>query len=203
MIQLPRLYAVADGTYGDPVRLSLELFKGGARLIQIRHKSVASQVLLDEVDEAIKAIPRSTQIIVNDRPDVAMLTGAFGVHLGQEDLQPSLARMALNDGQVVGYSTHSLSQAIHADRAPVDYIAAGPVFPTSTKAGAAPVLGLETLRKICSMVHKPVVAIGGITLDTVNDVFDCGAVSVAVIGDLLRHQNVADRTRIWVRQLES
>jgi thiamine-phosphate pyrophosphorylase len=111
--------------------------------------------------------------------------------------------MVLAEGQLVGYSTHDLSQAREAEDAPVDYVAVGPVFATTTKENASPVLGLERLQEICSRVQKPVVAIGGITLDSAKDVLACGASSVAVIGDLLRYGNIADRTRVWVRCLES
>jgi thiamine-phosphate pyrophosphorylase len=202
MISLPRLYAVADGAFGDPVRLATDLFDGGASLVQIRHKGASSRILIQEVDEVLKIRPRHARIVVNDRADVARLTGAFGVHLGQEDLSPSLARTVLAEGQVIGYSTHNLLQAMEAERAPVDYIAVGPIFATSTKENAAPVLGLERLREICTHIHKPVVAIGGITLDSARDVLDCGAASVAVIGDLLKHGNVVERTRTWVCRLE-
>jgi thiamine-phosphate pyrophosphorylase len=202
MIPLPRLYAVADGAFGDPVRLARELFEGGATLVQIRHKGADSRALAGEVDEVLKLAPRNSRVIVNDRPDIARIAGAAGVHLGQEDLSPSLARTVLVDGQVIGYSTHNLSQAMEADKEPVDYIAVGPVFATATKKDASPELGLERLREICSRVQKPVVAIGGITLELAGDVFNCGAASVAVIGDLLKGGNVVGRTRDWVRGIE-
>jgi len=203
MIHMPRLYAVADGTFGDPVPLARALFDGGARLVQIRHKAAPARTLAAEVDAALKLAPADARVIVNDRADIARITGAAGVHLGQEDLPPFAARRVLTAEQIIGFSTHNISQAIEADVAPVDYIAAGPVFATSTKDGSAPVLGLERLREICSRVRKPVVAIGGITLDTAHHVLDCGAAAVAVIGDLLRYGNVEARTREWVRHLES
>jgi thiamine-phosphate pyrophosphorylase len=202
MMVLPRLYAVADGAFGDPVRLAMELFDGGASLVQIRHKTASSRILIQEVDAVLTIRPRHARIVVNDRPDVARLTHTFGVHLGQEDLAPTLARTVLAEGQAIGYSTHNLSQAMEADRAPVDYIAVGPIFETTTKENPAPVLGLERLREVCSHIHKPVVAIGGISLDSAQEVLDCGAASVAVIGDLFKHGNVAERTRTWVRRLE-
>jgi thiamine-phosphate pyrophosphorylase len=124
------------------------------------------------------------------------------VHLGQEDLPPSAARLVLAEGQILGYSTHNLAQAVDADNEPVDYIAVGPVFATATKENAAPVLGLERLREICLRVRKPVVAIGGITLASAQEVLKCGVASVAVIGDILRCEDVRDRTREWVRRLE-
>lgn len=202
MMRLPRLYAVADGAFGDPVHLAEALFEGGATLVQVRHKSAAARTLIGEVDEVLKLAPPDAQVIVNDRVDIARLTGASGVHLGQEDLPPLLARTILGKRQIIGCSTHNLAQALDADSAPIDYLAVGPIFSTPTKENAAPVVGLELLREICGRVRKPVVAIGGITLDSAGEVFTCGAASVAVIGDLLRYENVADRTRSWVRRLE-
>jgi thiamine-phosphate pyrophosphorylase len=203
MISLPRLYAVADQTFGDPVALAKALFSGGARLVQIRDKTATAQKLLAQVEEALKAAPPGARLIVNDRSDVARIAGAAGVHLGQQDLLPSVARRTLAPGQIVGYSTHSLSQAMEADKKPVDYIAVGPIFATTTKVNPDPVVGLDLLREICSNVRKPVVAIGGITLETAADVLACGATSVAVIGDLLKHGKVAVRTREWIIHLES
>jgi len=203
MIVMPRLYAVADQTFGDPVQLAKALFSGGVQLVQIRDKMATAQTLLAEVEEALKAAPPGVRIIVNDRSDVARIAGAAGVHLGQGDLAPAFARRALASGQIVGYSTHSLSQALDADKEPVDYIAVGPIFATTTKVNPDPVIGLDRLREICSKVTKPVVAIGGITLETARDVLSCGATSVAVIGDLLKHGNVAARTRQWMDHLES
>src|SRR5436190_1204285 len=138
MIALPRLYAVADQTFGNPVELAKELFRGGARLVQIRDKTARAQVLLLEVEETLTAAPSGARIIVNDRSDVARIAGAAGVHLGQQDLAPALARKALAPGQIVGYSTHNLSQALKADAEPVDYIAVGPVFSTATKVNPDP-----------------------------------------------------------------
>lgn len=201
--RLPRLYAVADAAFGDPVHLAKALFDGGATWVQIRDKTAASETLIVEVDQVLKLAPQHARVVVNDRADVARITGAAGVHLGQDDLPPSQARLVLEGGQIIGLSTHSLPQALDADAAPVDYIAVGPVFATSTKENVAPVLGLEKLRKICSQVRKPVVAIGGITLDSAREVLNCGVASVVAIGDLLKHGNVADRTRDWVRRLES
>ena len=202
MIALPRLYAVADQTFGDPLQLAKALFSGGARLIQIRDKTAGAQTLLAEVEQTLKIAPAGARVIVNDRSDVARLSGAAGVHLGQQDLEPTLARRVLSPDQIVGYSTHNLSQALQADGEPVDYIAVGPIFATTTKVNPDPVVGLDRLREICSRVHKPVVAIGGISLETAREVLVCGATSVAAIGDILKHDDVASRTREWIRHLE-
>ena len=199
---LPRLYAIADAALGDPVELAQSLFAGGAKLVQVRHKEADSRVLLAEVEQILAGAPNSCAVLVNDRADIALLTGAAGVHLGQNDLAPDAARRVLKPGQLIGRSTHNLEQALAADQMEVNYIAVGPVFPTTSKSNPDPVIGLDDLRRICARVHKPVVAIGGISLETAKDVLDCGAESVAVIGDLLRHGNIAKRTAEWVRHLE-
>src|SRR5205085_8707298 len=103
--------------------------------------------------------PSGSRVVVNDRVDVALAAGAAGVHIGQMDLPPHMSRQVLGANQVIGYSTHNLNQALRASLAPVDYIAAGPVFPTSTKSGTDPVIGLSGLQEICSRVDMPVVAI--------------------------------------------
>src|SRR5262245_16933143 len=177
MIRVPRLYAVADATFGDPVEIARELFAGGVRLLQIRNKSASAKILLEQAETILRFAPRDAQVLVNDRADIARIVGAAGVHLGQKDLPPFLAKQVLADGQGIGYSTHDMRQAIEADSAPVDYIAVGPVFSTTTKQDPDPVLGLERLTEICARVRKPVVAIGGITLESSRDVLDCGAVA--------------------------
>jgi thiamine-phosphate pyrophosphorylase len=199
MMSIPRLYAIADATFGNPVDLARQLFAGGARLVQIRSKQASPRDLLDQVLEILAFSPKDSCIVVNDRTDVALLSRACGVHLGQRDLPPGLARRILPPAQIVGYSTHSIDQAMKAMAEPVDYIAAGPVFPTTTKSNADPVIGLEGLRAICSRADKPVVAIGGITRENARRVFECGAASVAVISDLLNTKDVTRRTQEWLR----
>jgi thiamine-phosphate pyrophosphorylase len=203
MIALPRLYAVADRTFGDPLQLAKDLVNGGAQLVQIRDKAATAAQLLEEVEETLKQAGSSVRVLVNDRADIARLADAAGVHLGQGDLAPIQARKVLGATALIGYSTHNLAQALEADGQPVDYIAVGPIFATTTKMNPDPVVGLDRLREICSRVSKPVVAIGGITLATAREVLSCGATSVAVIGDILRSGDVEARTREWVRQLES
>jgi thiamine-phosphate pyrophosphorylase len=199
MISLPRLYAIADAAFGNPIILARELFDGGARLVQIRNKNASAREFFDQVVAVLKFAPAGSRVIVNDRADVALLSRAAGVHLGQTDLPPQQIRKLLSASQIIGFSTHSLAQALEAEQLPVDYIAAGPVFPTATKTDADPVIGLGGLREICSCVTRPVVAIGGITMENAREAFACGAVSVAVISDLLKSGDVARRTEDWLR----
>ena len=199
MTSLPRLYAIADAAFGNPVVLARELLDGGARLVQVRNKNASTRELFDQVVAILKFAPSDSRIIVNDRADVALLSEAGGVHLGQTDLPPREVRKFLFANQILGYSTHNLRQALDSELLPVDYIAVGPVFPTSTKTDADPVIGLDGLRAICSRSSRPVVAIGGITMANAKDVFTCGAASVAVIRDLLKSGDVARRTEEWLR----
>src|SRR4051812_1131908 len=170
MIFLLRLYAIADAAFGNPVILARELFDGGARLVQIRNKNASAREFFDQVVAVLEFAPADSRVIVNDRADVALLSGAGGVHLGQTDLPPQGIRNILSPGQIIGYSTHNPRQAMDAQGLPVDYIAAGPVFPTSTKADADPVIGLNGLREICSRASFPVVAIGGISMQNAREV---------------------------------
>lgn len=127
-------------------------------------------------------------LILNDRPDLARMAGTAGVHVGQTDLPPAAGRKIVGPDAIVGLSTHSAAELDAAMREPVDYVAVGAVFPTSMKGPAHPTVGLELVRHAASLgaAHaKPVVAIGGITLETATTVIEAGAASVAVITDLL------------------
>jgi thiamine-phosphate pyrophosphorylase len=198
---LCRFYAIADASFGDCVRLAEALFAGGARLVQIRNKKAGSREFLNQVERILSFAPSDGRVIVNDRVDVALLAGAAGVHLGQTDLPPAAARRILGPDSIVGFSTHNFEQAVEADSLPIDYIAVGPVFATSTKENPDPVVGVEKLATICRAVQKPVVAIGGITLDNAEAALSAGAASVAVIRDLLAHEDVAKRARMFERGL--
>ncbi len=200
MIALPRLYAIADASFGNPIAISRALFEGGARCVQIRNKKAGAAELLKQVEAVLSFAPADARILVNDRVDVALVANAAGVHLGQDDLPVIRARSILGETAIVGFSTHNLEQAMRADELPIDYLAVGPIYPTSTKENPDPVVGLENLKQICRMVRKPVVAIGGITLDRAVEVLQAGASSVAVISDLLR-DDIANRTRRWVSLL--
>ena len=164
------------------------LIGGGARFIQIREKNASSDKFYGSVLECLEiARVAGARIIVNDRVDIAIASGAHGVHLGQMDLPPSEARKLLGKEAVIGVSTHSIEQARNALEMPVDYIAFGPVWPTSTKEDPDPVVGLELLREVKRMVREiPLVAIGGINRSNLAATFSAGADSVAIISELYR-----------------
>ena len=202
MKQLPSLYAIADASFGDPVEVAARLFRGGARLVQIRNKEASSGEFLNQTATIVRAAPDGASVIVNDRADIARICGAAGVHLGQDDLPPAQARVMLGERCVLGVSTHDAGQALEAVTQPIDYVAVGPVFSTATKKNPAPPLGLDGLAEICRRIDRPVVAIGGIRLENVEDVIASGASSIAVISDLIGHEDIEGRTRQFLDKLD-
>jgi thiamine-phosphate pyrophosphorylase len=156
-------------------------------LIQLREKNGAAGEFYREALESVEvAHAKGVKIIINDRIDIAIATGADGVHLGQDDLPPERARDLLGERAIIGFSTHSVQEAVEALRLPIDYIAIGPVFSTSTKPDHETVVGLEIVRAVRQAIGDfPLVAIGGITDETVASVLDAGADAVAVISSVL------------------
>jgi thiamine-phosphate pyrophosphorylase len=151
---------------------------------------------------AERAHQNQAAFLVNDRADVAALCGADGVHLGQEDLPPEKAQRLLGASSIIGYSTHNREQVIQAARLPVDYIAVGPIFPTATKQDPDPVVGVELIAEARRVTGKPLVAIGGITLENAPAALAAGASAVAVISDLLAAPDIETRARQYLAALK-
>jgi thiamine-phosphate pyrophosphorylase len=185
-MQLPRVYPITDIqisglSHADQVRL---LADGGATFVQLREKTLPAVNFYREAKAAAEI--SGVRIIINDRADVALAVKAAGVHLGQDDLPPEAARTLLGDEAIIGYSTHNIAQAQAAASLPVDYIAIGPIFRTTTKANPDPEVGLNGLRAVRNAIGDiPLVAIGGITPKNAAAVIDAGADSVAVVSGLL------------------
>jgi thiamine-phosphate pyrophosphorylase len=198
---LPRIYPITDTRLaGAPHAAQVErLAAGGATCIQLRDKSASPREFYQSAIEAVRVARRlGVKIIINDRVDIAIAVEADGVHLGQDDLPPERVRGLLGMDRVIGYSTHTLKQALEACSAPVDYVAIGPVFATSTKANPDPIVGLEMLGEIKRQVLKPLVAIGGITLESAPSVISAGADCLAIISGLYLGGNVTERMRAFV-----
>jgi thiamine-phosphate pyrophosphorylase len=170
--------------------------------MQYRDKSASARELLDTSRSLASLLsPLGVSFIVNDRPDVAVLAGADGVHIGQEDLAAEQARSLVGSKKWVGVSTHNLEQFREAAATSADYIAVGPIFATSSKAAPDPVVGTELVRRVRDLSDHPIVAIGGITVETAASVIEAGADSVAVIGDILRAPDRARRARQYLEVL--
>ena len=190
MRALSSLYAIVDRTTLDSRGVRVDDFAralrdAGVTLLQYRDKSGAPQEILRAAEEiaAVFADVEAT-LILNDRADLAVLAGWSGVHVGHLDLPPAAVRRVLGVGRVIGVSTHNDEQVREADAGEADYVAVGPVFATSTKLNAEPVVGLEGVRRARALTAKPIVAIGGITRENARAVIDAGADSVAVIAGL-------------------
>src|SRR5260370_33225540 len=181
---LPRLYVILDaGMLTEPAgHTAQKLMDAGVKLLQYRAKNAAARELWNESRAIAEAAQRAKCIfVVNDRPDVAYLAGADGVHVGQDDLGVEQARKVVGPDRWVGVSTHSLEQFRKAAASSADYIAVGPIFHTSSKANPDPVVGTELLRRVRALTGKPIVAIGGITLERAADGLAAGAECVAGI----------------------
>jgi thiamine-phosphate pyrophosphorylase len=175
------------------------LARGGASVVQLRAKRGSDRRLFELCQEACAGAHRSGALfVVNDRPDVARMVGADGVHLGQDDLPPAEARRLLGPQAIIGRSTHSLAQLRAAAVEPVDYVALGPIFATATKTDAEAVVGLETLRSARALTDLPLVAIGGIDRERARQAVAAGADGVAVISALLAQDDLEDAARTFV-----
>jgi thiamine-phosphate pyrophosphorylase len=203
---LPRLYVILDAALitSSERDFALSLAEAGVRLLQYRNKSApARQYLHSSRKLAEVLLPVGMSFFVNDRPDVAFLAGASGVHIGQDDLDVEQARQVTGLGKLAGVSTHNLEQFQRAAASSADYIAVGPIFGTSSKANPDPVVGLDLLRKVRPLTDKPVVAIGGISLERAASAIEAGADSVAVISGILSAADPAQRASQYIETLES
>lgn len=184
--ELPRIYPITDTlvsgiSHADQV---VKLIAGGAEIIQLREKRLSSLDFFSDAENAIRiARKHGVRVIINDRVDIAFALNADGVHLGQDDLPPHAARAILGKNAVIGFSTHTLEQAIQAVRLPIDYIALGPIFETHTKQDRDAIVGLEKLKQVRNAIGDfPLAAIGGINAGNLCSVFAAGAHSAAMVG---------------------
>jgi thiamine-phosphate pyrophosphorylase len=206
---LDPLYAILDVPLCrerglEPLTILDGFLAGGARLIQLRDKSSSSR---DRLALAVAAVARAhacgARLIVNDRADIARLSGADGVHVGQDDLSVADARTIVGPDAIVGISTHDPMQIDAAAGTTATYIAVGPIYGTVTKDTGYTPRGLDLVRQAVAAGGKPVVAIGGITLDRAPEVLAAGAASVAVIADLLRGDPAEKVRRFRTRLAEA
>lgn len=194
----PPLYVILDAALCGPSALDLarSLASAGADLLQYRDKQASSRELYEVSRSLVHHLEKfPVRLVVNDRSDVASIVGAGGVHVGQDDLPVSATRQIVGPDLWVGVSTHTLDQVRTADATSADYIAFGPIFPTTTKAAPDPTVGIEGLRRARALTRKPLVAIGGIRLDRAEEVWRAGADSVAVARDVVAAPDPAARVR--------
>jgi len=181
-----------------------ELATAGVRLLQYRNKGASARELFESSKKLASLLSlQGVSFVVNDRPDVAALTGANGVHVGQQDLGVEETRRVVGTEKLVGVSTHNLEEFQNAAASSADYIAVGPIFATGTKSNTDPAVGTEFIRKVRLLTDKPIVAIGGVTLQRAPEIIEAGADSVAVISDILGAPEPAARARQYIDLLGS
>jgi thiamine-phosphate pyrophosphorylase len=198
------LYAITEKLYsrGRSLREMVEgCLRGGVSIIQLRDKEATTRDLVQNALE-LSGLTRaySVPLLINDRVDVALAASANGVHLGRDDMDPGTAREILGPESIIGKTVRNASEAIEAESEGVDYVAAGSIYRSKTK--EAQVIGLEGLRGICDATSLPVVAIGGIGLGNLKELFDSGACGVAAAKELLDFPDIEGRVREFRLEIE-
>lgn len=193
-----RLYVIPDRKIGAPRSLldqAEAAINGGATAIQLRDKELSGRELLDTAIQMRKlCCERNVLFIVNDRIDIALASGAHGVHVGQSDIPPGVIRSLVGDDLIVGVSAKTEDQAKQAVDEGADYLGAGAVFPTLSK-GDVRVLGLDGLKRVVDATDLPVVAIGGISEDNISIVLKSGVCGAAVISSVIAAPHIEERAR--------
>ena len=201
---LPKFYPILDTEVSlrhgiDPVNAAQQILDAGAQILQFRHKGFLSRETFGWL-ENIASLTQAAgaMLVVNDRADLAKMFDA-ALHLGQDDLRPSIARRVVGSDTMIGFSTHNEAQLRAANEEPADYLALGPLFGTVTKENPDPTVGLDDFRRLRSLSNRPLVAIGGIARANARQAIDAGADSVAVIGDLFPEDgNIQGRVEEWL-----
>ena len=196
--QKVRLYCFSPGRLAgnrDPISIVEKELRGGADAIQLREKHRSKKEII-EIGFQIKALTQkyNALFIVNDDLDIALILDADGLHLGQDDIPIEYARAFMKD-RLIGISTHSLEQAMDAIKRGADYIGFGPIFETKTKEKREKVVGLDLLKKLSSFCPIPYVAIGGIGIENIQSIIDCGCRRVAIISDIINAPDIEERCR--------
>jgi thiamine-phosphate pyrophosphorylase len=186
---LPFFYPILDSKFSKDLTADAHaLMEAGVEMFQVRAKDWSKRAIFEIVKKLLpECNKRNARLIINDHVDVAMIAGAHGVHLGQDDFAVADARALLPES-IIGISTHNETQFSIAKHQAVDYIAIGPIYPTRTKVGSTdPALGVEFVRRVCKSANVPVVCIGGITIDRFDELMDAGADGIAMISELYRN----------------
>jgi thiamine-phosphate pyrophosphorylase len=191
MLKLPRFYPILDplqiAQYGlNSMDVARALLGAGVEWLQLRHKGAYTRADYDLAAELGRLVQGAgAKYVINDRVDIALMVGADGVHVGQDDLPPSEVRKITGERLFIGYSTHNEAQLRAGEGEPVDYLALGPLFGTTSKENPDPTVGVAELARLRPLSAKPLVAIGGITRKNAAEAFKAGADSVAIISDFL------------------
>jgi thiamine-phosphate pyrophosphorylase len=200
LARLSGLYAIVGSP--DPLEQARAALAGGARVVQVRVKDRPAGEILEAARHVVALARGRALVLVNDRADLAVLSGADGVHVGEEDLPVPEARRVVGLDRLVGRSTRTLEEARRAIADGADHVGFGPMFGSRSKALSAAPRGLEALREVAGALGAPVVAIGGISADTIADVAAAGAACAALIDDLFGRGDPEERARLLAARFE-
>lgn len=193
--EMMRLYAVTDRSWlnGQTLYEQVEqALKGGVTLVQLREKGLGAEQFLQEARQIQQLCRRfGVPLIINDSIEVALAVDADGVHLGQDDANAAQARQLLGKDKIIGVSAHNVQEALQAVQDGADYLGSGAVFGSGTKTNVS-TLPMQTLREICSAVPIPVVAIGGITEQNLQQLSGSGIAGAAVVSAIFAQENIEE-----------
>ncbi|MCY7095161.1 thiamine-phosphate diphosphorylase [Streptococcus oralis subsp. oralis] len=200
-----RLYLVTN-RYQDSLESFLEKVetacRSGVTIIQLREKNLTTNQYY-QLAKQVKEITDAYQVplIIDDRLDVCLAVDAAGLHIGDDELPVSVARQVLGPDKILGVTAKTVKRALEAETSGADYLGTGAIFPTTTKENA-PITLISTLKTICQMVAIPVVAIGGLTSENIDQLAATGIAGVAVVRDLMQAEDIEAKTQAFLTKLD-
>ncbi|MGC0306430.1 thiamine phosphate synthase [Streptococcus pneumoniae] len=200
-----RLYLVTN-RYQDSVESFLEKVetacRSGVTIVQLREKNLTTNQYY-QLAKQVKEITDAYQVplIIDDRLDVCLAVDAAGLHIGDDELPVSVARQVLGPDKILGVTAKTIKRALEAETSGADYLGTGAIFPTTTKENA-PITLISTLKTICQTVAIPVVAIGGLTSENIDQLMGTGIVGVAVVRDLMQAEDIEAKTQAFLTKLD-
>ena len=200
-----RLYLVSN-RYQDSVERFLEKVetacRSGVTIVQLREKNLTTNQYY-QLAKQVKEITDTYQVplIIDDRLDVCLAVDAVGLHIGDDELPVSVARQVLGPEKILGVTAKTVKRALEAEEGGADYLGTGAIFPTTTKENA-PITLISTLKTICQRVAIPVVAIGGLTSENIDQLIGTGIAGVAVVRDLMQAEDIETKTQAFLTKLD-
>ena len=200
-----RLYLVTN-RYQDSVESFLEKIetacRSGVTIVQLREKNLTTNQYY-QLAKQVKEITDAYQVplIIDDRLDVCLAVDAAGLHIGDDELPVSVARQVLGPEKILGVTAKTVKRALEAEEGGADYLGTGAIFPTTTKENA-PITLISTLKTICQTVAIPVVAIGGLTSENIDQLAETGIAGVAVVRDLMQAEDIEAKTQAFLTKLD-
>ncbi len=196
------LYAICDTTFSPQyshLELAQKILAGGCKILQLRMKGEQDLSKVKKIAEEILKLKKQYDFIfiLNDYVELAAALPVDGVHIGEDDLPIAVTRQIVGPDKIIGYSSHSLEEALNAQKEGANYVALGAIFPTKTKGPGHPIQGLEKLKEVVRNVKIPVVAIGGISLENIQSVIDTGVSSIAMITALSQAQDITQSSQTF------